>query len=191
MIDGVRYSVPAFTRQTMAVITICLCTLVVFAVPLSALAESADSDVSIVRSESTKISNIDDWLIGVFSSTDSINNIQYNWDAECVYTSTGSYKVELSSQNGGSRLKLENGSGDKMKYWIYSYVRRGNNYQMQGHTTSLINLNNLSGSQSLTCADENVVGTNLWFAALVRPADFNPAPPGIYRDVVTLIVSPE
>ncbi|MFK7854965.1 MAG: hypothetical protein AB8B79_12660 [Granulosicoccus sp.] len=190
MMIGVNQTVTGkFTKPFLKVLAL-LCT-VITAYPTSVLAATVDSEVSVVRSESTKISNIDDWLIGVFASADSINNIQYNWDWQCVYTSTGTYRVEVTSQNGGSALKLESGAGDQMNYWIYSYVRRGNAYELEGHTSSVINLNNLSGSQSLTCADENVVGTNLWFAALVRPADFNPAPPGVYRDVVTLVVSPE
>lgn len=161
-----------------------------FSAILSANESSLDSQISIERSESAQISNIDDWLIGVFSATDSINTIQYNWDWQCVFTSTGSYRVEVTSANGGSQLALESSSGEQMDYWIYSYVRRGNSYQLRGHTSSSFSLNNLSGSQSLTCADEPS-NTNLWFAALVRPGPFNQASPGVYRDVVTLVVSPE
>jgi len=151
---------------------------------------STDAEVSITRGESVKISNIDDWLIGVFTANESINNIQYNWDWECVHSSTGSYRVEVISQNGGNELTLKSGP-NSMRYWIYSYVRRGANYQLQGSTSPNFTLNNLSGSTQVDCSDEATPGTNLWFAALVRPADFNPAPPGIYQDLVTLLVSPE
>jgi hypothetical protein len=151
---------------------------------------SIDTEVSITRGESVQISNIDDWLIGVFTSIDTINNIQYNWDWECVYSSTGSYRVEVISQNGGSELQLNSGT-DSMRYWIYAYYRQGNTYRMRGFTDPNFTLSNLSGSTQLDCSDEPTAGTNLWFAALVRPADFNPAPPGIYQDLVTLLVSPE
>ncbi len=156
---------------------------------LYAQSASTDTEVAITKSEAVKISNIDDWLIGVFTATDSINTIQYNWDAECVYSSTGSYKVEIISQNGGADLTLKSGP-NSMKYWIYSFYRRGANYRMQGFTDSNFTINNLSGSRQQDCSDEANAGTNLWFAALVRPADFNPAPPGIYQDLVTLLVSP-
>lgn len=157
---------------------------------LYAQSASTDAEVAITKSEAVKISNIDDWLIGVFTATDSINNIQYNWDAECVYTTTGSYNVEVISQNGGTDLTLTSGP-NSMQYWIYSYYRRGANYRLQGFTDANFTINNLSGSTQLDCSDEPAAGTNLWFAALVRPADFNPAPPGIYQDLVTLLVSPE
>ncbi len=152
--------------------------------------DATDAEVSITRGEAVQISNIDDWLIGVFTAIDTINNIQYNWDWECVYSSTGSYRVEVISQNGGSELRLNSGT-DSMRYWIYAYFRQGNNYRLRGFTDPNFTLNNLSGSTQIDCSDEPVVGTNLWFAALVRPADFNPAPPGIYQDLVTLLVSPE
>ena len=160
-------------------------------VPPAIAQSSEQSTVSIIRGESVKISNIDDWLIGVFTSIDTINSIQYQWDWECVYSSTGSYQVNLVSQNGGSELVLRSSAGDEMKYWLYVYFRQGGTYNLQGFTTPVININNMSGSQSLSCADEPIVGSNLWFAALVRPNDFNPAPPGIYQDLMTIIVSPE
>ena len=152
---------------------------------------SVDSDINMVKGEAVKISNIDDWLIGVFAATDTIAGAAYNWDWECVYTSTGAYRVELTSANGGSQLRLLNGAGDQMRYYLYTYHRRGATYTLEYFTDTVININNLSGSTSLTCADEPVVGTNLWFAAVVFPADFNAAPPGIYTDFMTLVVSPE
>lgn len=189
----VRHAIEApWNAVRNSVFTILLCIAVLQPVDAHAASIAVDSQIQLSKSESVKISNIDDWLIGVFTATDTINNIQYNsWDEQCVYSSTGSYQVEVTSQNGGARLTLESGAGDQMRYSIYSYVRRGNRYRMQGHTSPVINLTNLSSSQTLTCADENIAGVNLWFTALVRPADFNPAPPGIYRDVVTLVVSPE
>ena len=152
--------------------------------------QSVESEISLERAEAVRITNIDDWIIGIFTSSDSINTLQYEWDWQCVYSSTGSYRVEVSSANGGSTLALESGSGEKMTYQIYTYSRQGNNYNLAGHNTPVFALNNLSGSQSLTCNDEPS-NTNLWFAAVVRPPAFNAAPPGIYRDVVTLVVSPE
>jgi len=152
---------------------------------------SVDSDITMVKGEAVKISNIDDWLIGVFAANDNIAGAAYNWDWECVYTSTGSYRVELTSANGGNDLRLISGAGDEMRYYLYTYHRRGANYTLEYFTDPLININNLSGSTSLTCADEPIAGTNLWFAAVVFAGDFNAAPPGIYTDFMTLVVSPE
>lgn len=190
MMIGVIKTVKVFNKRIFSGFVITLCMLITSSF-MPVMAVSVDSEISVIRTESTKISNIDDWFIGVFTAVESINNSQFVWDWQCVHSSTGSYRLEVTSQNGGSRLRLESGAGDQMNYSIFSYVRRGNRFQLRGHVTSVINLNNLSGSRSLTCADEILAGTNLGFAALVRPADFNPAPPGVYRDVVTLVVSPE
>lgn len=160
-------------------------------VSLATAQDSAQSQISITRAEQVKISNIDDWMIGIFTATDTIPTIVYNWDWQCVYTTTGSFRVEVTSANGGTRLHLEDGAGNSMNYWLYIYFRRGATYTMDSHTTPTATYTNLSGSTRLDCSDEALGSSNLWFAALVRPADFNPAPPGIYRDVVTLVVSPE
>lgn len=151
----------------------------------------AESDISIVKGEAVKISGIDDWLLGIFTSTDTINFSQYLWDTQCVYSTTGTYSVQVSSANGGANLNLQSGA-NSMRYRIYTVFRRGGSYFWTSSTNTTININNMSGSSSsLTCADENIAGINLWFAALVTPADFNPAPPGIYQDVVSLTVTPE
>ena len=157
---------------------------------LYAQSATSDLELAITKSEAVKISNIDDWFIGVFAATDSIDTIQYNWDAECVYTTTGRFTVEIISQNGGTELTLKSGP-NSMRYWIYSYYRRGANFRMKGFTDTNFTIKNLRGSTQIDCSDEPNAGTNLWFAALVRPADFNPAPPGVYQDLVTLLVSPE
>jgi len=79
-----------------------------------------------------------------------------------------------------------------MPYQLYFYYRRGANYILsRGFNTPVTTLNNLSGSTSPTCADERFAPTNLWFAAVVRPAAFNPAPPGIYTDLATITIRPE
>jgi hypothetical protein len=148
-----------------------------------------ESDISIVKGESAHITGVDDWIIGVFSPTDTIPVYSYQWDPECVFTSTGSYSVELSSQNGGADLTLKTAAGDEMKYWLYAYYFRASGGVLEGWTTSDKTISNLKGSLSPTCADTN--GRNLWFAALVRNYDFNPAVPGIYQDLMTITVSPE
>lgn len=154
--------------------------------------DSADSQISIARGEAVQITNIDDWLIGVNTATAVNFTLQYEWDATCVYTSTGLYSVEVSSGNGGPALFLESSGGDTMPYQLYFYYRRGATYTLSpGYTTPVTTLTNLSGSTSLTCADETFAPTNLWFTAVVRPGPFNAAPPGIYTDFATITVRPE
>lgn len=162
------------------------------AVSAAATAQSvSQSDITIVKGEAVKISDVDDWLIGVFTASDTINFSQYQWDPQCVYSTTGTYSIQVTSANGGANLNLQSGT-DSMNYRIYTVFRRGGNYFWTSSTNTTINISNMSGSStSLTCADESIAGINLWFAALVRPADFNPAPPGIYQDVVSLTVTPE
>lgn len=159
---------------------------------LAATTDSSDAELSITKGEAVKISGIDDWLIGVFTATSSINNLQYQWDYECVYSSSGAYRVEIISTLGDNPLNLQSSAGDKMNYEIWSFYRQGNSYNLDGpYTTPTFTLSNLSASQSLSCSDEAYGGNNLFFAAVVRPGPFNNAPPGIYNDQVTLIVSPE
>ncbi len=152
---------------------------------------SVDSDITMVKTEAVKISNIDDWLIGVYTATDTITGAAFRWDAQCVYSSTGAYRIELTSANGGNQLHLLNNAGDRMRYFLYTFHRRGSTYTIERFTDTVVNINNLSGSLSLTCADERVAGTNLWFTPVVFAGDFNVAPPGIYTDFMTLVVSPE
>ncbi len=180
-------------RIKLSVATLMLAALLVAFFPSKAAAQSsADSQISITVGEAIQITNIDDWVIGIFTANATINNWQYNWDYECVFSTSGTYRVELNSQNGFNPLKLVSSSGDQMDYEIWSYYRQGNTYRMQGPlNTPTISLTNLSASQSPTCADENYGGANLFFAALVRQAPFNQAPPGIYQDLVTLQVIPE
>lgn len=175
-------------RTSLALIALCG----FFSFSVSVSAQSVEqSEVTIVKSEGVKISNIDDWLIGVFTPTDTINNVQYEWDPQCVYSSTGAYSIQVTSANGGANLNLQSGP-NSMNYRIYTVFRRGGNYFWTSSTNTTININNMSASNSsLTCADEQIAGINLWFTALVTPADFNPAPAGIYQDVVSLTVTPE
>jgi len=177
-------------RSTCATVALVGLVLSLAFAPSANAQQSVESEITLERAESVRISNIDDWTIGVFTPNDTISTLQYEWDWQCVHTSTGTFRVDVSSANGGAGLALESGSGVRMTYQIYTYSRRGNNYSLNGFNTPVFGLTNLSGSQSPTCNDEPS-NTNLWFAAVVRPFAFNAAPPGIYRDTVTLVVSPE
>jgi len=136
---------------------------------LASAQSSENSTVTITRGDAVRITNIDDWLIGVYTATDTIPTIIYNWDYQCVFTTTGLYGVTVTSQNGGAQLTLASAAGDTMAYEIYSYSRQnGGGFELRRHLTPTINLTNRSGSTSPTCADETAfANTNLFFAPLV------------------------
>ncbi len=156
-------------------------------------ANSAQSKISIVVGESAKISAIDDWVIGIHAAGENMSSFwEYQWDYECVFSSTGAYSVELNSQNGSSPLELRNNSGVSLDYELWAYVKNGASYSMKGpYTTASFSISNLTGSDSQTCQGEGYGGHNLFFAALVRQSNFNAAPTGIYRDQMIITVRPE
>lgn len=156
-------------------------------------ANSAQSTISITVGETAKISAIDDWVIGIHAADENMSSFwEYKWDYECVFTSTGAYSVELTSQNGASPLELRNNSGDPLAYEVWAYVKKGASYSIKGpFRDATFNMSNLTGSDSQTCQGEGYGGHNLFFAALVRRTNFNAAPTGIYRDQMVITVRPE
>ena len=155
---------------------------------------SADAELSIVRSELALISDVDDWVIGLHPSAATLSFSDFSdWDWQCVYTTTGLFGVEVTSANGGSRLHLRSGA-DELDYHFYTWYRQGATYPTYAvgpYSTPSVTIGNLSGSLVPDCSDEAFGNSNLWFIARVYPADFNAAPPGIYRDVMTITVTPE
>ena len=159
--------------------------------------DSADSLISVEKVEEVRISKIDDILIGVFGADGTITQRQYRtdqFDYQCVYSTTGGYRLTVSSANSAGRLELVSDAGDAMRYELHLWFRRqGGSFQYTStrYRNAPIDLPGLSASRSPTCADEGLDNSNLIVTGLVLPEDFNPAPPGVYRDVLTLTVSPE
>lgn len=151
--------------------------------------DTGRSRVSIVKGDVVQITGIDDWVIGINLPTDTINIFQYQWDGTCVHSTSGAFRVEVTSANGGPQLFIESASGDRMRYelWTYSRSAATNAFQLRGFNASPVVLTDRVGSTSPNCNG----GVNLWFAPLVREAQFNAAPPGIYRDYATVYVTPE
>ena len=158
--------------------------------------DSADVQVSITRGDAVKISGVDNWTIGVYGPDDTLpTNFQNAWDLICVYSSTGVFGLELVSQNGAGPFTAKSG-GDELNYFVQVVYYQGGLNRLQvrrsNENTSPGTVSNLRGSPSLTCADDEFNGgNNLGLAAFMRKADFDAAPPGIYQDVVTVIVRPE
>lgn len=155
--------------------------------------DSSQSKISIFVGEAAKISKIDDWVISIHTSNEDMGSIwEYKWDYECVFSSTGAYSVELTSSNGGSELELRSESGVPLKYELWAYVKKGASYSLEGpFTTTTLSIVDLTGSASHSCQGEAYGGHNLFFAPLVRQANFNAAPTGVYRDKIVITVRPE
>lgn len=168
--------------------------MVLLSLPINAFsANTAESKLSIMIGETAKISAIDDWVIGIHAADEDMTSFwEYQWDYQCVFTSTGAYSVQLNSQNGASPLELRSASGEPLAYEVWAYVKEGTALSIKGpFRDATFNMSNLTGSDSQTCQGEGYGGHNLFFAALVRRANFNAAPTGIYRDQMVITVSPE
>ena len=157
--------------------------------------ESASAEVKlrIIRSENVQIVDLDDWDIGSFTANDTLTDRQSPWDEACVFSSTSGYRLDLQSANGPGPLTLRSTSGAGMAYEILISSRAAKNgqFETRGFQSTPLVLDARRGSRSVQCVGGPGGNTNISFAALVRPAAFNAAPPGAYQDTVTLIVSAE
>ena len=175
--------------------------LVLVGAPLAPAQDSADSEISMTRGNAVKISGLDNWTIGVYGPDDTLpTNFQNSWDLSCVYSSTGVFSLQLVSQNGSGPMTARSGS-DELNYSVQVVYYQGG-INVGGINALLVRranrdrspaaVDNMRGSLSLTCADDIYNGgNNLGLAAFMRKADFDAAPPGIYQDTMTVIVSPE
>ena len=159
--------------------------------PVAFSQDSANSDITLVKEDRVQISDIDDWDFGSFAVHDVANSQERLTDTACVFSTTGRYSLTVGgqSQGGGNRMRLRNANGEGIRYVVDVRYSNGS-----GNTTRRVNINgttinNMTGSLSLGCTDVN--SSNLQFTAIVVRVDFNRASPGTYRDVVTLLVSPE
>jgi spore coat protein U-like protein len=157
--------------------------------PASYAQESAQSVVSIERQEAVQISGIDDWDFGSWAVHDTANRAVRLRDTTCVHSSTGSYSLTLGSLNGTNRLRLMSGDGSRIRYNIVVRYQDGAALTNQRVRQSGTTINNMTGSLTLDCTGAR--NWNLRFTPIVNRNQFNRAPPGIYQDVVTLLVTPE
>lgn len=157
--------------------------------------EAEDADISIVKGDAVLLSDIDDWLVGVFGPNDSINQRVGNFDFFCAHSTTGLFSLDLSSTNGGANLTLFSGGGDAMEYFVVAYSYSENASRVFPDTrqefTQPFTLNRRLGSPTPSCVGQGFGDANLYFAAAVEPANFNAAPAGIYRDTVVMTIRAE
>ena len=161
--------------------------LMLCAMPTAYAQDSADSVVTIEKEEGVKISNVDDWDFGSWAVHEGA--AKRLTDNTCVFSSTGSYSLTINSQNGSNRLRLRSTDGERIRYNIIVRYRDGNTLARQRITSPGTTINNMTGSTTLGCA-----GTGSWnlrFIPIVNKRQFNRASPGVYQDLVTLLVTPE
>jgi len=155
--------------------------------------DAARSDISVIRGEAVRISDLEDWVIGIFAADANLTNWTFNFDTACVHSTSGAYRLEISVQNGPGALRLKNDAGDEMAYELYtsSFGLRANdargNVNNTFYTSSPVRVTGRWGSPAQDCGGV----PNIGFAAIVRQAAFNAAPAGIYRDYATIFVTPE
>ena len=159
------------------------------------ITDSDTSDVRIVKGNGVLISEVDDWLVGIFAPDDSIARRQGNFDYICVHSTTGLYRIDVSSTNGGPSLNLQSSAGDSMDYLmvVYSYAAGASRTfpNARQEFTTPFTLTNRLASPTLSCVGQGFGDANLYIAAAVDPADFNAAPAGVYQDIVVMTVSAE
>ncbi len=151
--------------------------------------DSAQSTVTITRSEDIRISDLTDWDFGTRSVSDVSDEAVSIGNSTCVQSSTGSYSLAISSRNSGKRFQVESVAGDRIRYHIQVRYQQGNEMRVQQVRRSQATLSNLSGSLVEKCAASN--GWNLRFTPVIDAQQFSQAAPGMYQDVVTLFVTPE
>jgi len=162
---------------------------VVFTVFLTASASAATdgtlgsssegtSIINIIKQEAVLITKVDDLFMGARGVL--INN-QVNADAVCIFSSTGSYNLLITTSNGSFQLQSPQ-TLTSIPYsldWITTY------------STPVVYNNAINGligdGRSIDCNGT----TNAIFQVTVTPAAFNSAQPGNYQDTLTFLVQPE
>ncbi len=136
------------------------------------------SIISIIKEEAVMITKVDDLFMG---TRGVLNNNQVNADAVCVFSSTGTYNLLITTANGEFELRSPDTTTD-IAYsldWITTYSTP---------VTYNSSINGLVGDgRSIDCNGT----TNAIFQVTVTPAAFNSAQPGNYQDTLTLLVQPE
>lgn len=140
---------------------------------------SATSDISLTKESSVQISGVSDIDLGTQGSlaVDATGS-----DDVCVFSSSGSYSITVTSSNGAFVLSDVDSATD-IPYnlnWTVAATPQALTY----NTTS----NAVVGDQS----DPTCGGTpNANFEVVIPTAGFNAAEPGTYIDTLTLLISPE
>lgn len=136
------------------------------------------SIVTIIKEDAVIITDVDDLFLG---TTGALFNNQVNADAVCVYSSTGSYSIAITTANGLFSLESDTTTTD-IAYSL-EWITDVTNPVVYNNT--IVGL--IGDSQSVSCNGTS----NAIFQITVTTTAFNAADPGSYQDTLTLLVAPE
>lgn len=140
------------------------------------------SVVTIIKQNAVQITNVDNLVLGTHYSlaADEVAS-----DDVCVFSSTGTYDITMSS-GAAAGFAMNDGAGGLLAYsvaWTGAGVA-GPTPVVSGTT---IGATFTGDALSPNCS----AGTNANFEVTVAQADFNAAANGSYTDTLTLLVSPQ
>lgn len=139
------------------------------------------ADVTVIKENAVQISDVDDIDLGSHPvlAADATGS-----DDVCVFNSTGSYNVTVTSANNFS---LDSTAGQSIAYAVtWAEVVGG----LAGPAADATN-GQLTGLTGDATAVDCSGGTNATFTVTVAQADFNAAAPGTYEDTLTMMVEPQ
>lgn len=157
---------------------------------------TSNAEISVERANAVVLSRVDDWFLGAYSALETESSLIRVYDWTCVFSTTGMYSLTIQSANGGSSLKLQSRSGDQITYWILvmhegpSGAVRTTVRVPDYHITGMIASRDLN-CEGLKEDNKNEQNWNLRFRPAILHRNFNAAPPGIYTDQITLVVTAE
>lgn len=136
------------------------------------------SIVTIIKEDAVLITDVDDLNLG---TSGALFENQVATDGVCVYTSTGSYNLAITTANGLFSLQSGTTTTD-IAYTLEWITDTATSVVYNTPITGLI-----GDSQSINCNGT----TNALFQLTVTSGAFNAADPGNYQDTLTLLVAPE
>jgi len=143
------------------------------------LTSTGTSIITIIKQNAVQITNVNDIDLGTHFAlaADEVAS-----DDVCVFSSTGSYDITLTS-GAGPAFEMNDGGGTPLAYAV--------NWTTGGTTTPAVS-GAVVGTFTSTAVDPTCSGgTNANFEVTVNQADFNAAPNGTYTDTLTLVVTPQ
>lgn len=147
------------------------------------LTSTGTSIVTIIKENAVQITNVGDIDLGTHST---LAADEAGSDDVCVFGSTGTYNVTMTSTNGvGGLFALASGA-DSVPYTV-SYTGNGTPAAAPIVSGTKILTNFTSDTGSLNCGGS----TNANFGVTVPAVSFNAAAPGTYTDTLTLLVEPQ
>jgi len=136
------------------------------------------SDVTIIKEDAVQISNVDDLDLGTMNLASADITAT---DEVCVFNTTATYSVTVSSSNGVFELR------DGAEAIPYAVSWADDDLVPAGVVYGVAETAQLGDNLDPTCG----AGTNASFGITITQADFNNAAAGTYTDTLTLLINPE